>query len=234
MSRSNAPLALSVVSLTEPDDVEKTLTNITQFDDRKFGFNHNQTWAAMPHALRGMLDPEAVALSFSNEHVRIQRCITALCALGRDVKLDTRRFVDFPAAGLRTVAPIAWDPDVTVRVKGCCRYVEKGRTIIPLLQPRMTPLALERLQVYLRLGRHAYCQGDWVDALVALVDLAGEGEAVEAEILSEADIGLASDALLTRYVRTFVEAKKAADKKRSSRPKDDIRLPMDGLLDLDK
>jgi hypothetical protein len=234
MSRSNAPLALSVVSLTEPDDVDKTLANITQFDDRKFGFNHNRTWASMPAALRGVLDPDAVAKSFGNEHVRVQRCITALCELGLNVKLETRRFVDFPAARLRTITPIAWDPDISVRVKGCCWYVKDGRTTIPLLQPRMTPLELERLQVYLRLGRQAFCQGDWVDALVALVDLAGEDDCVEAQILSEAQIGVASDAVLTRYVKTFVEAKKAADKKRASRQKEEVRLPMDGLLDLDK
>jgi hypothetical protein len=234
MSRSNAPLALTVVSLTEPDDVEQTLRNITQFDNRKFGFNHNQTWASMPFALRGVLDPEAVAKSFGNEHPRIQRCITALCDLGTQVKLDTRRFVDFPAAGLRTIAPIDWDPDISVRVKGCCWYVKEGRTIIPLLQPRMTPLEIERLQVYLRLGRQAFCQGDWVDALVALIDLAGEDETVEAQIFSEADIGLASDAVLARYVKTYVEAKRAADKKRADRPKEEVSLPMDDMLKHDK
>jgi hypothetical protein len=211
-----------------------TLAKITQFDDRKFGFNHNRTWASMPEALRGVLDQDAVARSLSNEHPRIRRCIAALCELGRTVKLETRRFVDFPASGLRTIAPIAWDPDVSVRVKGCCWYVKDGKTVIPLLQPRMVPLEAERLQVYLRLGRQAFCQGDWVDATLALVDLSGNGDHVEATLIDESEIGLASDAVLLSYVKTFVEAKKAADRKRAQRPKQEVTLPMDELLVLKK
>ena len=82
MSRSNAPLALSVVTLTDPNSVEETLARITQFDDREFGFNHNRTWASLPAALTGKFDPAAVAKSFTKEPMRVQKCITALCDLG--------------------------------------------------------------------------------------------------------------------------------------------------------
>lgn len=231
MSRSNAPLALSVVSLTEPGDVDRTLFNITQFDDRDFGFNHDQTWAAMPFALRGILDPDGVEQSFVKAPVRIQRCITALCRLGRKNPLETKRFVDFPEAGLRTVSPIDWDPDVSVRVKACCWYVRNGRTVVPGLQPRKSPLSEEQLSVYVRLMRQAHCQGDWVDAITQIIDLAGDDEQVVARIIEESEIPPATDGLLARYVKTFVDAKRLADEARAKRPKKKKKeMPMGDLL----
>lgn len=233
MARSNAPLALSVVTLTEPNSVDQTLFNITQFDDCDFGFSHDQTWAALPFALRGAFDPDAVAASFVKAPVRVQKCITALCRLGTELRLDTRRFVDYPSAGLRTIAPIDWDPEITVRVKGCCWYVERGRVIIPLLQPRKSPLTRERLSVYLRLGKQGFCQGDWIEAMVQTIDLSGDGEIVEARVLDEADTGLASDATLAQYVRTYTEAKRLADMQRAERPgkNERVDLPMDQFFD---
>lgn len=231
MSRSNAPLALSVVNLTNPDSVDETVFRITQFDDREFGFNHNRTWASVPKALTGKFDPAAVAKSFTKEPVRVQRCITALCDLGVRRPLETRSFAEHPEAGLRYVAPIEWDPSVTVRVKACCWYVRDRQVVLPVLQPRKDPLNDEQLGVYLRLVRQAYCQGDWVDALVEIIDLSGEGEVV-AVPLDEASMSLAEDAIIRRYVKTFVEAKRIADAKRAERPKKRVELPLDELLDI--
>lgn len=232
MNRSSAPLALSVVGMTEPDDVEQTLFNITQFDDRDFGFSHDRTWNTMPVALRGIFKPDAVGASLPNVPVRVKRCIVGLCELGTQLKLNTRSFLDYPAAGLMPVTPIAWDPTITVRVKGSCWFVEDGRPMIPLLQPRKNAVSVERLSVYLRLGRQAFCQGDWADAGVKLIDLSGEGDVVYATMYDEAEIGSASDALLTKYVKTYVEAKKLADRVRAERPKRPaVRFPMDDLFE---
>jgi HD superfamily phosphohydrolase len=86
-------------------------------------------------------------------------------------------------------------------------------------------------QLYLRLGRQAFCQGDWIEAGLKLIDLSG-GDAVEARMFDESDIGAASDALLARYVKTYVEAKRAADRKRADQPKDKaVSLPMDELFE---
>jgi hypothetical protein len=231
MSRSNAPLALSVVALTEPGDVERTLFNITQFDNRPFGFNHERTWSVLPIALRGIFEPYAVGASMPNVPPRVQRCIVALCTLGKQLKLNTHAFRDYPDAGLRTATPIQWDPEITVRVKGSCWFVEGGRPWIPLLQPRKANLSNERLSVYLRLGRQAFCQGDWIDAGLKLVNLAGDEDVVKATMFDEHEIGTASDGLMAEYVKTYVEAKRTADSQRAERPKDKaVILPMDELL----
>jgi uncharacterized phage-associated protein len=80
-------------------------------------------------------------------------------------------------------------------------------------------------------GRQAFCQGDWIEAGLKLIDLSG-GDAVEARMFDESDIGAASDALLARYVKTYVEAKRAADRKRADQPKDKaVSLPMDELFE---
>jgi hypothetical protein len=127
------------------------------------------------------------------------------------------------------VTRIDWDPTVAVRVKACCWYVRGRQVILPILQPRKEPLNGEQLGVYLRLVRQAYCQGDWVDALIEIIDLSGDGDVV-AVPLDEAVIAPASDAIVRRYVKTFVEAKRIADAKRAERPKKRIKLPLDELL----
>jgi hypothetical protein len=233
MAKTNAPLALSVATLTVPDDVEQTYKNITQFDDRDFGFNHNQTWAALPFALRGKLAPQAVANSFTKAPIRVQRCITALCELGYANPLQTMRFQDFPEAGIRTVTSINWDPEVQVRVKATCWYVVGGQVVIPVLQPRKAALSPERLGLYRRLVQQAYCQGDWVDAQPEIIDLSGDGESVVATILSGKAIPFIDDNLTARYVQTFVAAKKLADKVRASRTKAKTPVPMADLLGID-
>lgn len=232
MPRSSAPLALSVVTLTVPGDVQETLSRITAFDDRDFGFNHNQTWAAMPAALRGTLDPAGVEKSFSRTPIRVQRCIVALCHLGKAEPRDTKKFADYPDAGVKTVEWIDWDPEVRVRVKATCWYVAGSRVVIPVLQPRKAALDPERLAVYVRLVRQAYCQGDWIDALVELLDLSGDGDEVSAHPIDIASLPHVSDSRIAQYVQTFVEAKKRADAKRALREKAPTDVPMAELLGL--
>lgn len=232
MSRSNAPLALSVVNLTVPGDVDASFRNITRFDDDDFGFNHNRTWNAMPLALRGKLDAAAVAASFSNAHPRVQRCITALCAEGVARPLNTLSFKDFPESGLRSIASIAWDPDIEVRVKATCWYVTGSQVVIPVLQPRKSALSGEQLAVYRRLVRQAYCQGDWVDASIKIFDLSGEKSTPTVRIIDESMIDDASDAVLAHWVKTYIDAKKLADTKRAEKPKKTVVTPMDDLLGL--
>lgn len=231
MPRSNAPLALSVVTLTVPGDVEATFRNITAFDDKDFGFNHNQTWAALPKALAGEFDPEAVARSFRKTPPRVRRCIVALCRLGKVVKREIKCFSDFPEAGLKTVESIDWDPEVRVRVKASCWYVINGTVYIPVLQPRKMALDTERLAIYVTLVRQAYCQGDWKRAEVELIDLSGDGDPV-ARSINLSTLPAISEKLVSSYVQTFVEAKKLADRTRAAKPKKPIELPMAELLEL--
>ena len=143
------------------------------------------------------------------------------------------RFQDFPEAGMKTITSIDWDPDVRVRVKATCWYVEEGQVIIPALQPRKTALSEEKLGIYRRLIRQAYCQGDWVDARDQIIDLSGDGESVVARILRIEDIPLATDRLAARYVKTFVEAKRTADKFRAAKPKKKAEVPMAALLGIE-
>ncbi len=232
MPRSNAPLALSVVTLTVPGDVEATFRNITAFDDQDFGFNHNQTWAALPKALAGEFDPDAVARSFRKTPPRVQRCIVALCRLGKKVRRNIKCFADFPEAGLKTVESIDWDPEVRVRVKASCWYVIGDTVFIPVLQPRKMALDRERLAIYITLVKQAYCQGDWVRAQIELIDLSGDGDPV-ARSIDLSTLPTVSDKIVSSYVQTFVEAKKMADRKRAAKPKKIVELPMAELLEID-
>jgi hypothetical protein len=82
----------------------------------------------------------------------------------------------------------------------------------------------------LRLVRQAYCQGDWIDAAVEILDLSGDDSEVTVTALTEDVLPKVSDALLARYVKTFVDAKKLADEKRKERAKDKAHLPMEDLF----
>lgn len=232
VSRSNNPLALSVVTLTEPGDVRATFERITEFDDRDFGFNHNQTWNALPKALRGMLDPASVASSFRKAPKRVQNCIAALCALGKIEPLETRAFADYPQAKLRTVSSIDWDPEVVIRVKATCWYVKEGRARIPLLQPRKCPLEPDRLALYLMFAQLAYCKDDWADVEIELIDISGNGEAY-ARFVDVTQLPVMTDRDLRDFVQTYIEAKRLADVERAKRPKKPTLLPMDELLGLE-
>jgi hypothetical protein len=232
MSRSNAPLALSVVTLTVPGNVQATVSRITEFDDRDFGFNHNQTWASLPLALRGVLQPEAVKGTFRKAPPRVQKCIVALCEFGLLNPRETMRFTDHPGAGLKTVESIDWDPEVRVRVKGSCWYMRGDTPVIPILQPRKVGLEVERLSIYMRLARQAYCQGDWIEADIDLIDLSGDDDPVSACSMSAYDLPEVTDMTVNEYVHTFVEAKKKADQIRKAREKVAVTLPMAELLDI--
>lgn len=233
MSRSNAPQALSVVSLTVPGDIEATANNIMYFDDRQFGFNHSQTWAGFPAALQGVFEAEQVIGSFSKTPKRVQDCLVALCRLGKKFPRNTMKFADYPSAGLSEAQWIDWDPEIRVKVKASCWYVTEGRVIIPLLQPRKAFLSTERLAVYVGLARQAYCKDEWIDAEVEIVDLSGDSETVEATIVQTADLPEVNSQLINSYVHTFIQAKKQADLVKKEKPKKTISLPMAELLGLD-
>lgn len=102
--------------------------------------------------------------------------------------------------------------------------------VLPVLQPRKDALSSEQLGVYLRLVRQAYCQGDWVDAAVEIIDLSGDDGEVVAFPWDQSTIVPANDTVLARYVKTFTEAKKLADEKRKTRPAKKVKLPLDELL----
>lgn len=232
MPRSNAPLALSVVSLTVPGDVPATLARMTAFDDRDFGFNHNQTWAALPKAICGEFDPDAVAKSFRKEPIRIQKCIVALCRLGKITRRNVKLFAHYPESGLNSVQSIDWGPDVRVRVKASCWYTVGDKVFIPVLQPRKDPFSPEQLAVYLRLVRQAYCQGDWVEAEIDLIDLSGQGDPI-AKSIDIRSIPDVSDQQLASYVQTYTEAKRIANSQKSTHSKKSVDLPMSELLGID-
>lgn len=232
MPRSNAPLALSVVSVTIPGDIAATAAKLAIFDDRSFGFSHAPTWAAMPAALRGVINPASVPHSFGRKPKRIIRCIQALCELGRERPRETRRFSDFPESGLGHTISIDWGPNVTVRVKGSCWYIENGRPVLPILQPRKKALDDSRLGMYVRLAKQAYCQGDWLNAEIETIDLSGDDEAVVAVTRREKDICLASNDEIALFVNTYIEAKKLVDAKKGNSPRPERPSPMDELFGL--
>jgi hypothetical protein len=219
--------------MTIPGSVEKTAAQISKFDSGGFGFSHDYTWAVMHQALRGVFTPEAVRASLVNKHPRVVKCVEALCALGRNLKLDTRSFADFPDSGLRPISMLQWGPEVSVRVKASCWYIDKfDRPILPILQPRKEPLDTQGLAVYLALVRQAFCKGDWSIALPQLVDLSGEDkDGAEAKIINENELPQISDDLLGDYVRTYVEAKKLAEANKVIQPKKPKDKGMGDLFD---
>lgn len=217
MVKSNSPLALSVVTITEPDDVETTFRRLTAFDERKFGFNHSKTLGAMGVALRGVFEPEAIGKSYGDVHPRVLQCIKALFSFGLSHRLETRLFADYPSAGLRPVENIDWGPEVSVKVRATCWYVAGDRANIPLLQPRKEPISDEKLGVLLHLGRQAFCKGDWLDANVNLVDLSGDDPITSARFVERDELPAVSEELVRCYVETFVAAKARAAKSRAER-----------------
>lgn len=209
MSRSNAPLALSVVKVTEPGNVELTAARLREFDNMPFGFNHDYTWAVMPKARRGVFTPAQVAPSLLAKHARVRKCVTSLIELGCRDPRDARAFADFPEAGIRTVTEMQWGPTVTVRAKATCWYVDdSGRPIISLLQPRKEALELERLSVYASLSRLAFCKGEWVKAGFEIVDLSGEDDpSITARVIREDELPKVTEEMISSFVRTYMQAK---------------------------
>lgn len=229
MSRSSSPLALSVVKVTVPGDVDATFAKMASFDQMNFGFHHDYTHAVMPKALRGVFAPEVVAETLGGKHSRIAKCVEALCRLGCSDPLDTRSFADFPDSGIKPVTSILWGPDITVRVKASCWYVDKhGQPVIPLLQPRKEPFSLEQLGVFARFGQQAFCKGDWFSALIKIVDLSGEDNPhILPKVYLQDDLPYPSDDLMLSYLMTYLAAKKRL--KEGGKPKP--RRPRDGKMD---
>lgn len=209
MSRSNAPLALSVVKVTVPGDVIATAQRLAAFDSGGFGFSHDFTWNSMTTAMRGVLDPASVSASLFDKHPRVRKCVEGLCWLGKQTPLPTKAFADFPESGIRPVTQIEWGPNVTVRAKATCWYIDaQGNAVIALLQPRKAPYSPEELAVYVKISRHAFCKGDWASALTHIVDLSGDDEnGVFPTIIDQRDLPKIKDDLVAEYVRTYMAAK---------------------------
>ena len=216
--RSNSPLALSVASMTSPGNVQATVDRILEFDDARIGFTHDKTWNSLPVARRGVIKSDSDVVA-PGTHPRVESCVRALCALGERDPVETRRFADYPASGLRPLNDIDWGPNVTLKVKGVCWFVRDGQATIPLLQPRKAPLSEGGLGLYGALARQAFCNGDWRRAAIELIDLSGEDEDVFAQVFYDKDIPRLSEEQIAQYVLTFVEAKLQVDVIRASRPK---------------
>ncbi len=229
--RSSSPQALSVASVTEPGNVKLTVERMLEFDDAKIGFTHAKTWAAMPAARRGVIKSSSSQLVYPGTHPRVESCIRALCELGERSPVETKRFADFPQSGLTINRQLEWGPGVTINVKGVCWYVDGQNPIIPLLQPRKLGLADEKLCLYAELGQNAYCNGDWANGRVEIVDVSGEDD-VWAEVIEHKDIGQLSENRVREFVDTYLEAKQVADKIRSARPKPATKPRGDDLFDL--
>jgi hypothetical protein len=219
IARSNSPLALSVAAMTVPGNVPATVDRILEFDDAKIGFTHATTWAALPAARRGVVKSSSVGLVYPGTHPRVEACIRALCELGERAPVETRRFADYPESGLRPINDIEWAPNVILKVKGVCWYVRDGVPIIPLLQPRKAGLEEHALSLYASLGHQAFCHDDWYNGIVELVDLSGEGPAVNATVIAAHELPSLSPAHIAQAVNTFVEAKVIVDGIRAARPK---------------
>jgi len=233
MARSNAPQSLSVVSVTHPGSVELTAYEIMKFDGKRIGFTHDRTWAAMPMALTGKFDAEAVLRQLGSAHPRVARSIAGLCALGQEKPLETFRFRDHPDAGIKEVEGLRLGPDVTIVARASCWHVREGVAIIPLLQPRTTELDLRKLGIYTALGRRAFCKGDWVSAKIEIVDLSQSDadKNVEARIFTEADVPEIDDEELNAFLKVYIQGQELAASIRAAKasekkPKEPPPMPL--------
>jgi hypothetical protein len=215
LARSHAPLALSVVSVTQPGDAAATAAEILMFDDRKFGFSHEKTWAAMPAALRGVLKADRVKEQLGNLPSRVAAAITALCELGEMRPVMTHSFRAHPGAGLKEIQGLRVGPDVMIRAKASCWYVRSDVPLIPILQPRKADLGEAKLGVYAALARRAFCKGDWSHAKVEVVDLSGENG--DHRVLDEEMLHIPSEDELNDFLATYVAAQAMAAATRASR-----------------
>lgn len=221
MARSNAPQALSVISVTHEGNVPMTVQEIVKFDGLQIGFNHSRTWAAMPAALKGVLRPDDVRRQLGGAHPRVAKSISALCRLGMDRPVRTYALSDHPNAGIRSVEGLRIGPEVMVAAKASCWFVRDGRPVIPLLQPRLADVGLEKLAYYAALGRRAFCRGDWIDAIIELIDLSGgeNEEEAHARVITEGELPHVEEERLVALLRTFVEAQAQAAQVRTAREK---------------
>ncbi len=229
MARSNVPQALSVVSVTHEGDVERTVKEIMLFDDADFGFSHAKTWSAMPAALRGIFTGEQVARQYTRAHPRVAKSIAALCVLGQARPVTTFDLRDHPNAGIRPVQGMRIGPGVIVAAKATCWYVKDDRAVIPILQPRKAGLSQDKLAIYARLARLAFCTAEWASADIEIVDLSGDDRSTEAvaRVLSEASLPHVEDDRVVALLRTYAEAHIIASEERAKKPKPQRRRPSD-------
>lgn len=241
MPRSSSPLALSVASLTEVDDPIATAANITQFDDKDFAFSHDRTWNTLPVARTGAFKASVAKEQLSTLNSRIKNCIVALCELGESDPVSTRRFADFPGAGLRDCEGLEFG-DIIIKARATCWYNRGDEIVIPILQPRMLALDSYRLGVYANLVRMAYCQGPWEKAQLEMIDLSGESkEPVFAKVLTPTDIDTVSPSDTAAFVRSYLRglemaqsARAAKAKSDAARPKMPEKLPLLGTLEIEQ
>ncbi len=215
MSKSHSPLALSVVAVTQPGDAASTAAEILTFDDRKFGFSHEKTWAAMPAALRGVLDPDRVMESLGAMPARVASAIASLCRIGIERPVTTHRLRDHPGAGLKEVEGLRVGPAVTIRAKATCWYVRAETPVLPILQPRKAHLGEFKLGMYAGMVRRAYCKGPWRRAITEVIDLSGDDGS--RRVLTEEDLSLPTDDELNEFIGTYVEAQAIAAAVRAKR-----------------
>lgn len=219
MARSNAPQALSVITVTHEGAPDLTAQEIVKFDGADFGFSHEPTWAAMPKALRGVLDPAKVGASMVKAHPRVQRSVVGLYELGRSRPVAAHSFKDHPSSGLKEVQNLRLSPEVTIMAKASCWYVLDKTPLIPLLQPRLAGLSIRKQAIYLALGRRAFCQGDWSEACPEIIDLSQTGRdgTVYARVITENDLPYVSDDGLNEFIATYLEAQRLAQVIRKER-----------------
>jgi hypothetical protein len=212
MARSNAPQALSVVTVTQEGDVSATVKEIMKFDGKAIGFSHEKTWASMSAALQGVFTPESVIKQLQTVHPRVAKSIAALCELGLRRPLQTFDLRNFPNSGLRPVEGLRIGPEVMLMAKASCWYVENGEAVIPILQPRLDHLSSEKLAMYASLGRRAFCRRDWVNANIEIIDLSGLGGSknVEAKVIDVNQLPEISEDRLNDFLRTYIEAQSIA------------------------
>lgn len=220
MPRSSSPQALSIVSVTHPESVELTTQEILKFDDSNFGFSHDRTWLSLPHSLTGKFAAEAVVRQFgSRTHPRIAEAIAGLCDLGSQHPRETYRFRDYKDAGLNEVQGLRYGPEVTILARASCWYVEHGLVRIPILQPRVDALSLDKLGIYHALARKAYCRDEWKDAQIEVIDLSEKDTdgMVVARVLRADAIPQASDDQVCDFLDVYLEARRVAENVRAER-----------------
>ena len=208
-----------------------TVTEIMKFDGKVIGFSHARTWAAMPAALQGVLSPESILEQLRGAHPRVAKSIAALCELGVQRPVRTHDLRNYPNAGLRPVADLRIGPNVTIMAKASCWHVANGEAVIPILQPRLSELSLDKLAIYASLATRAFCRGDWASAKVEIVDLSGPSgsQHAMARIVPQTDLPAIEDERLVAFMRTFVEAQEIVAKLREARPPESPRKPRSDL-----
>ena len=220
MARSNVPQALSVVGVTHEGDVQLTASEIVKFDGKKLFFSHDRTWACTGAALSGRFPAESVLAQFARVHPRVAKSIAAICELGQSAPRSIMQFRDHPGARMREVEPLRFGPDVSIMVKATCWYVEDGRPVLPILQPRADGLSPRKLAVYAALARRAYCRGAWLNAEIEIVDLSQSDKdgTVVAEAIRASSLPPISEDQLNAFLQTYVEGRIMAEEIRATYP----------------